>query len=259
MTLSVSGLTVSIGGTRLVDDLAFTLGDGDRLGLIGESGSGKSLTLLSLVGLAPDEAEVTGSVRLDGRELVGLPERALARLRGSDVAMVFQDPLAALNPLRTVGRQIGETLRIHERLSAAAARTRAVEAAREVNLPDPETIVDLYPHQLSGGQRQRVGIAMALIGRPAILLADEPTTALDVTTQAEVLALLHRLVEERGMSLLFVTHDLAVLSQIVTDAVVLANGRAVETGALDTLLHSPTHPVTQGLVAAARDTTWSAS
>jgi peptide/nickel transport system ATP-binding protein len=259
MTLSVSSLRVDIGGRRVVDDLSFEVPDGARAGLIGESGSGKSLTVQSLIGLAPDEAEVSGSVTLDGAELLTLPERELARRRGSSIAMIFQDPLAALNPLRSVGRQIAEPLRIHEGLAKKEARLRAVEAAREVGLPNPESIVDLYPHQLSGGQRQRVGIAMALVARPAVLLADEPTTALDVTTQAEVLALLRRLVDERGMSLVFVTHDLAVLAQITTEVVVLSDGRSVERGPIDRILRTPSHPVTQGLVAAARETTWSPS
>ncbi|AMM21187.1 ABC transporter ATP-binding protein [Frondihabitans sp. PAMC 28766] len=259
MTLEVTGLTVEIGGRVVVDDLSFTVADGQRLGLIGESGSGKSLTVLSLIGLAPEEATVTGSVRLDGDEVLALSERQRAALRGAQVAVVFQDPQTALNPLHTIGRQIGEPLRIHEGLSKKAARDRAIEAAHEVGLPDPSTIVDLYPHQLSGGQRQRVGIATALISRPSLLLADEPTTALDVTTQSEILDLLQRLVDERGMSLVFVTHDLAVLAQITTDVVVLSGGRSVESGPIAGILHSPVHPVTQSLVAAARDTTWSAS
>lgn len=259
MILETTGLTVTIDGRRVVDDLSFSVGPGERLGLIGESGSGKSLTVQSLIGLAPEEAEVTGSVRIDGREILHLPERDLARLRGSEVGMVFQDPLTALNPLRTIGRQITEPLRIHDGLSKKAARPRAVDAAGEVGLPDPAAIVDLYPHQLSGGQRQRVGIAIALACRPALLLADEPTTALDVTTQAEILALLQGLVDERGMSLVFVTHDLAVLAQITSDVVVLSEGRTVERGSIATILHSPSHPVTRGLVTAARDTTWSAS
>ncbi|GAA4265096.1 ABC transporter ATP-binding protein [Frondihabitans peucedani] len=259
MSLDVTGLAVEIGGRRVVDDLSFRVGDGARLGLIGESGSGKSLTVLSAIGLAPEEAVVTGSVLLDGRELIGLPERELARVRGSQIGTVFQDPLSALNPLHTVGRQIAEPLRLHERLPKREARLRAVEAAREVGLPDPETVVDLYPHQLSGGQRQRVGIAIALIARPALILADEPTTALDVTTQEEILALFRRLVDERGASLVFVTHDLAVLAQVTDEVVVLSEGRAVERGRVATILHAPEHPVTRGLVEAARATTWSAS
>jgi peptide/nickel transport system ATP-binding protein len=259
VTLDVTGLTIVIGGQRVVDDLDFSVAGGGRLGLIGESGSGKSLTVLSVIGLAPEEAAVTGSIRLDGRELLGLSERELARVRGAEVGMVFQDSLSALNPLHTVGRQIAEPLRLHGRVSTRDARLQAVEAAREVGLPDPATIVDLYPHQLSGGQRQRVGIAIALISRPRLILADEPTTALDVTTQAEILALFRRLVDERGATLVFVTHDLAVLAQTTDDVVVLSQGKAVERGSVGRILQAPEHAVTRGLVAAARATTWSAS
>jgi len=259
MSLDVSGLSIDFGGRRVVDDLSFSVGSGERLGVIGESGSGKSLTVLSVLGLAPEEAVVTGSIRLDGREIVGLPERELARIRGAKVGMVFQDPLSALNPLHTIGRQIAEPLRLHGTVSRREARSRAIEAAREVGLPDPQTAIGLYPHQLSGGQRQRVGIAIALISRPALILADEPTTALDVTTQAEILALFRRLVDERGATLVFVTHDLAVLAQITDDVIVLSEGRAVERGSVSGILHAPSHPVTRGLVAAARATTWSAS
>ncbi|ROQ41332.1 peptide/nickel transport system ATP-binding protein [Frondihabitans sp. PhB188] len=257
--LEVSGLSIDIGGRRVVDDLSFSVATGERLGLIGESGSGKSLSILSLVGLAPADAVVAGSVRLDGRELVGLSERELARVRGRQIGMVFQDPLAALNPLHTIGRQIGEPLRLHEGLSRRDALERAVDAAAEVGLPDPAQITRLYPHQLSGGQRQRVGIAIALACRPALILADEPTTALDVTTQAAILDLFQRLVDERGASLVFVTHDLAVLARITSDVVVLSHGRAVERGTVDGILRGAEHPVTQGLVAAARATTWRAS
>jgi peptide/nickel transport system ATP-binding protein len=259
MSLEVTGLSIEIGGRRAVDDLSFSVGDGERLGVIGESGSGKSLTVLSTIGLTPEEATVTGSVRLDGRELLGLSERELARVRGAEVGMVFQDPLSALNPLHTIGRQIAEPLRLHGRVSRGEARGRAVDAAREVGLPDPASIVDLYPHQLSGGQRQRVGIAIALICRPGLIVADEPTTALDVTTQAEILALFRRLVDERGASLVFVTHDLAVLAQVTDEVVVLSRGRAVERGSVSSILHAPSHAVTRRLVEAARATTWSAS
>ncbi|GAA4665604.1 ABC transporter ATP-binding protein [Frondihabitans cladoniiphilus] len=259
MTLDVTSLTIDIGGSRVVDDLSFSVADGERLGLIGESGSGKSLSILALIGLAPDEATITGSVVLDGTEILGLPERALARIRGSRIGSVFQDPLTSLNPLHTIGRQIAEPFRLHDKLGKGDARARAVEAAREVGLPDPEHVVDLFPHQLSGGQRQRVGIAIAIARRPTLLLADEPTTALDVTTQAEILELFRRLTDEHGMSLVFVTHDLAVLAQITSEVVVLSHGRAVERGAVSRILASPVDPVTQGLVRAARETTWSAS
>jgi len=259
VTLEIDHLTVTIGDRAVVDDLSLRLDDGARLGLIGESGSGKSLTTLAVLGLLPRTARVAGSVRLDGRELLGLPERDLARVRGAVVGTVFQDPRTALDPVMTVGRQIAEPLRLHGTVTRREARRRAVEAAAEVGLPEPDRIVDRYPHQLSGGQRQRVVIATALITRPAVLLADEPTTALDVTTQAEVLRLFRRLVDERGASLLFVTHDLAVLAQVAEEAVVLSQGRAVESGPVTRLLHAPEHPVTRGLVAATRATTWRAS
>ncbi|NRD25652.1 ABC transporter ATP-binding protein [Frigoribacterium sp. VKM Ac-2836] len=259
MSLVIDDLTVTIGDRRLVDGLSLDVPDGARVGLIGESGSGKSLTTLAVLGLLPDGARATGSIRLDGRELLGAPDRELAGLRGRVVGTVFQDPRTALDPVVTVGRQIAEPLRLHGRLGRRDARARAVAAAAEVGLPDPETVVDLYPHQLSGGQRQRVGIAMALINRPGLVLADEPTTALDVTTQAEVLALFQRLVDEQRTSLLFVTHDLAVLSRITDHAAVLSHGRVVERGPVEQLLHRPEHEVTRGLVEATRATTWRAS
>ena len=259
MSLVIDDLTVTVGDRRVVDGLSLDVPDGARVGLIGESGSGKSMTTLAVLGLLPDGARATGSIRLDGRELIGASERELAGLRGRVVGTVFQDPRTALDPVVTVGRQIAEPLCLHGRVGRRDARARAVAAAAEVGLPDPETVVDLYPHQLSGGQRQRVGIAMALINRPGLVLADEPTTALDVTTQAEVLALFQRLVDEQRTSLLFVTHDLAVLSRITDHAAVLSHGRVVERGPVEQLLLRPEHEVTRGLVEATRATTWRAS
>ncbi|MCX4096949.1 ATP-binding cassette domain-containing protein [Nocardia sp. alder85J] len=250
--LEVADLTVRIGGRAVVDGVGFELDAGQRLGLIGESGSGKTLTALAVAGLLPDGAEVSGSVRLDGGELLGRSDRELSKIRGNRIAMVFQEPLSALNPLMRVGKQIAEPLRLHRGLSRKQALAEAVSLAGKVGLPDPELLVHAYPHQLSGGQRQRVGIAMAVASRPALLLADEPTTALDVTVQAEILALLADLVAEQGTALLFVTHDLAVLAQVVQRVLVLGNGRVLEDGRLEEILHNPRHPYTRTLLDLAR-------
>lgn len=254
--LEVRDLVVEIDGRRVVDGVSFDIPDGSRLGLIGESGSGKSLTALAILGLLPEGAQATGSIRWEGTELIGLPDRELARIRGDEIGIVFQEPRTALNPIRTVGRQIAESIRIHEGIGRRDARARAIEEAARVHLPDPTGIVDRYPHQLSGGQRQRVALAMALACRPRLLIADEPTTALDVTIQADILALLLRLVEEEGMSLAFITHDLAVLAQVATDGVVLEHGRVIEHEPVSTLLTAPSSPVTQGLLRDATATVW---
>jgi peptide/nickel transport system ATP-binding protein len=256
VTLVVQDLTIRFGDRVAVDRLSFTVADGARFGIIGGSGSGKSLTTLAVLGLLPEGAEATGSIALDGVELLGLRERDLARIRGRRVGVVFQDPQTALNPLRTIGRQLAEPLRLHGSVTRRQERSEAVRLASLVRLPDPERMVDLYPHQVSGGQRQRVAIGIALACSPGLLLADEPTTALDVTTQAEILGLFDRLVTDTGASLVFVTHDLAVLARISTEAVVLANGSAVESGPVARLLAAPQHPVTAALVAAARATSF---
>ncbi|GAA1689703.1 ABC transporter ATP-binding protein [Microbacterium sediminicola] len=256
MSLEVTDLAVEIGDRRLLEGISFHVPDGARVGLIGESGSGKSLTALAILGLLPEGARVRGSIRWDGRELVGASDRELARLRGDEIGMVFQDPQTALNPIRTVGRQISESVRIHEGLSGRALRSRAVEEAARVALPDPERIVRRYPHQLSGGQRQRAAIAMALACNPRLLVADEPTTALDVTIQAEILRLLGALTRDQAMGLLFITHDLAVLSQVATHAVVLAEGRIVEQAPVAELLTAPASAVARGLLRDATATLW---
>ncbi|MFE6995216.1 ABC transporter ATP-binding protein [Microbacterium sp. NPDC057659] len=256
MSLVVQDLVIEIDGRRVVDGVSFEVAEGERLGLIGESGSGKSLTALAAMGLLPEEASASGSIRWDGTEIIGLLDRRMAQLRGDQIGMVFQEPRTALNPIRTVGRQIAEAVRIHERIPKAEARRRAIEAAAQVRLPDPESIIDRYPHQLSGGQRQRVAIAMALAANPRLLIADEPTTALDVTIQAEILHLLLALVQERGMSLVFITHDLAVLAQVATNGVVLEDGRVVERAPVSTLLSAPQSPITQGLLRDATATLW---
>lgn len=256
MSLVVQDLVVEIDGRRVVDGVSFEVPDGSRVGLIGESGSGKSITTLAILGLLPDGATASGSIRWDGTELLGMPDRELARFRGDDIGIVFQEPRTALNPIRTVGRQISESVRIHSGVGRSEARTRAIDEAARVHLPDPASIVDKYPHQLSGGQRQRVAIAMALACRPRLLIADEPTTALDVTIQAEILRLMLSLTSEHGMSLVFITHDLAVLAQVATHGVVLEDGRVVESAPVQTLLSAPTSPITQGLLRDATATLW---
>lgn len=250
--LVVEGLTVRAGSTRLVDDLSFAIAPGERVGLIGESGSGKSLTSLALTGLLPAGVDAAGSVRLDGIETLGADEPTLRRLRGAVAAMVFQDPLTALDPLMRVGRQIAEPMRRHLGLRGAELDAAVAAALAEVRLDEPR-LARAFPFELSGGQRQRVAIAIALAARPRLLVADEPTTALDVTVQAEVLTLLDRLVAERGMGLLFISHDLAVTAQMTDRVLVMRRGVAVEEGPLRDVLRSPRHPYTQELLAHARD------
>ncbi|GAA2920161.1 peptide/nickel transport system ATP-binding protein [Microbacterium keratanolyticum] len=256
MSLEVRDLVIEIEGRRVVDGVSFSVPDGARLGLIGESGSGKSLTALAILGLLPEGASASGSIRWNDRELIGVPDRELATIRGDEIGIVFQEPRTALNPIRTVGRQVAESIRIHNRIPRAEAKARAIQEAARVRLPDPPSIIDRYPHQLSGGQRQRVALAIALAARPRLLIADEPTTALDVTIQAEILELLLSLVSSEGLSLVFITHDLAVLAQVATHAVVLEHGRVVEEGPVEVLLTAPSSPITQGLLRDATATLW---
>ncbi len=259
MGIEVKDLRISIGSRVLVDGISFAVASGERLGIIGESGSGKSLTVLSLLGLLPDGARVAGSIKWNGRELVGLPETELAALRGREIGIVFQDPSSTLNPIRTVGVQIGEALSIHYSVTKAERRDRVIAAAVQVGLPDPEEIVTRYPHQLSGGQRQRVAIAMAILTGPRLIIADEPTTALDVTVQADILDLFDELVGALGSSLIFVTHDIALLNSVVSEAIVMAKGRIVESGPLARILESPRDPFSVELIRAARITGWQGS
>ena len=249
--LDVSGLTVRSGSGALVRDVSFTLQAGERLGLIGESGSGKSLTSLAVTGLLPDSLVPSGSVLLDGHQVVGARDADLRPLRGPVAQVVFQEPLTALDPLMRVGRQIAEPLRRHLGLRGAELRSAVAAALDEVALSDPR-IARAYPHELSGGQRQRVAIAIALAARPQLLIADEPTTALDVTVQDAVLTLLERLVADRGMALLFISHDLAVVSRMVDRIVVLRDGVVVEEGAVTEVLQHPAEPYTRMLVDSAR-------
>ena len=252
--LDVQGLSVATrDGSTLVHDVSFRLAPGERQSLIGESGSGKSLTSFALTGLLPDGLTASGSILLDGVQVIGARERELVPLRGRVASTVFQEPLTALDPLMRVGRQVAEPLRRHLGLRGDELRRSVLDALTEVGLPEPARIARAYSWEISGGQRQRVAIAAALACRPRLLIADEPTTALDVTVQAEVLALIERLVDERGMSLLFVSHDLAVVSRMAQRAIVLRAGRVVEEGPIAQLLRSPSDPYTAELVRSARE------
>ncbi|MER6003494.1 ABC transporter ATP-binding protein [Nonomuraea angiospora] len=250
--LVVEDLTVTFPTTRgpvdVVKGVSFTVGRDETVGIVGESGSGKSMTSLAVMGLLPKGARTSGSIRLDGTELLGRPDRDLRRLRGDQMSMIFQDPLSSLNPYYTVGLQIEEMYRAHRGGSRAAARKVAIEALRQVDLPEPERRVDYYPHQFSGGQRQRVMIAMALVCSPALLIADEPTTALDVTVQAQILKLLAGLRQERGMGMVFITHDLAVISSIATRVLVMRQGEQVEYGTAEQVFAEPRHDYTKMLL-----------
>ncbi len=249
--LRVDGLHVGTQNLRLVSDVSFTLSAGERVGLIGESGSGKSLTAAAIMGLLPEGVHASGSVRLAGvgHDLVGASERQLAAVHGAAMTMVFQEPMTALNPSMRVGDQVAEVMLLHgTRPDRRAARAAAVELLAQVRLPDPEQLARAYPHQLSGGQRQRVMIAIALANGPPVLLADEPTTALDVTVQAQVLELILTGVAERGSALLFITHDLAVVATVCERVMVMYGGRVVEAGPVHEVFTRPQHPYTRGLL-----------
>ncbi|GGM09794.1 ABC transporter ATP-binding protein [Pseudooceanicola nanhaiensis] len=248
--LEISGLDLDIHGTPILRDVSFSVDPGRIVGVIGESGSGKSMTAFTVMQLLPNGAEAAGSVRLSGHEMLGLPEAELCRLRGNEVGMVFQEPMTALNPIRTIGDQVAETILIHEDVPKAEAMKRAREALNRVELPADRFPLSRYPHELSGGQRQRVVIAMAIALRPKLLIADEPTTALDVTTQAQILALLTRLVREDGMGMLMITHDLAVVSDMADEIVIMQHGRVVERGACPGIFSNLTHPYSKALLAA---------
>ncbi|MFD3539355.1 ABC transporter ATP-binding protein [Streptomyces sp. NPDC058662] len=235
------------GPVRAVDSLAFTVEAGRTLGIVGESGSGKSVTSLAVMGLHRG-AEVGGSVALAGRELTGLSERELSKVRGRRMAMIFQDPLSSLHPYYTVGEQIAEHVRVHFRSGRAAARRRAVDMLGEVGIPEPARRAGEYPHQFSGGMRQRAMIAMALACEPELLIADEPTTALDVTVQAQILELIARLQQERGLGVVMITHDLGVVARVAHEVLVMYGGRAAEQAGVEELFADPAHPYTRGLL-----------
>ncbi|TXL82265.1 ABC transporter ATP-binding protein [Vineibacter terrae] len=234
---------------KAVDGVSFTLDAGEILGLVGESGSGKSVTGYSLLGLIdPPGRIVAGSVKLQGRELVGLPTAELRALRGRRLAMVFQDPMTTLNPVLTIAAQIRLAIAAHERVSARAGRARAAEVLTRVGIPDAARRLDAYPHQFSGGMRQRVAIAVALLNRPDVIIADEPTTALDVSIQAQILTEMKALVSELGTALIWISHDLAVVSALASRILVMYAGRIVEQGPTASVLRAPRHPYTSGLL-----------
>jgi len=238
------------GPARSVDGVSYTVRAGQTLGVVGESGCGKSVTALSILRLLPTPpARISGSVRLRGTELLALSEREMRQVRGNRISMIFQEPMTSLNPVLTVGRQIAETVQLHQRLGRAEALARATEMLRVVQIPEPERRVNEYPHQLSGGMRQRVMIALALACNPEVLIADEPTTALDVTIQAQILELIRRLQKELGMGVVMITHDLGVVAESCDRVVVMYAGRKVEEAGVLALFDRPLHPYTRALMA----------
>jgi len=254
MLLEVETLAVDIatprGSERVVNGATFSLAEGGSLGVVGESGSGKTMTALALMGLAPESATVSGSIRFEGRELVGLSEEALRPLRGDRIAMIFQEPMTALNPLHRVGAQVAEPLILHRRMTKAAAFERAVRLLEHVRLADPGRAAHAYPFALSGGERQRAMIAMAIGCSPRLVIADEPTTALDVTVQAQILALIDGLRRESGMALLLVSHDLAVIAGHCERVIVMYAGLVMESGPVEEILSDPKNPYTRALLEA---------
>jgi peptide/nickel transport system ATP-binding protein len=252
--LEVQGLTTEFAtrgrAIRAVDGVSFALAPGEIIGLVGESGSGKSVTGLSLLGLIdPPGRILSGSVRIDGEELIGLPPSALRHFRGRRIAMIFQDPMATLNPVLNVGRQIGLAIRAHGAASEVEIRQRGEAALARVGIPDPARRLDAYPHELSGGMRQRVAIAVAFINNPSVVICDEPTTALDVSIQAQILVEMRALARETGVSLIWISHDLATVSTLASRILVMYAGRLIEEGPADQVLSAPRHPYTAGLIA----------
>ena len=237
------------GLVKAVDGVSFDVHRGEVLGLVGESGSGKSVTGFSIMGLIdPPGRVVAGSIRLEGEELVGLGDEAMRRVRGKRIAMIFQDPMMTLNPVLRIDTQMIEAITAHEKVSTQAARARARDALAQVGIPSPDERLSAYPHQFSGGMRQRVAIATALLNRPALIIADEPTTALDVTIQSQILAEMQQLCADTGTALVWITHDLTVVAGLAQRIAVMYAGRIVETGPVDDVLDHPIHPYTQGLL-----------
>jgi peptide/nickel transport system ATP-binding protein len=250
--LEVKDLRISFDSHPAVKGISFHIAPGETLGLVGESGSGKSATSLALLRLLPPAAQTTGSILFNGESLLALPAESMRRLRGRDIAMIFQEPLTALNPVMPVGAQIAEAVEAHHpELSRRSVREKVLRAMHEVALPDPERRFGDYPHQFSGGQRQRILIAMAIVNHPRLLIADEPTTALDVTVQAQILALLNGLRRTYNLAMLFISHDLAVVSQVADRVAVMQHGSIVEQAPSAQLFRHPQHPYTRRLLASA--------
>ena len=248
--VSAENLSIAFAGRTAVDGISFYVHEGETLGLVGESGSGKSATSLALLRLLPPTATVGGTVRFAGEDLLALPEDAMRRHRGRSMSMIFQEPMTALNPVMPVGAQIAEAVRAHHpELARDTIRERVLEAMHDVALPSPEQRWKDFPHQFSGGQRQRILIAMAIVNRPRLLIADEPTTALDVTVQAQILTLLKRLRESHNLAMLFISHDLAVVSQVADRVAVMQHGHIVEQATAEQLFRSPQHVYTRRLLA----------
>ena len=234
-----------------VDSVSFSMEPGEILGLVGESGSGKTVTAMCISGLLPRQrAAVQGSIHLAGREILRCTEQELRQIQGQDLAVVFQEPMTSMNPVMQVGKQVEESLRVHAKLSPAQRKERALESLAQVELPNPSEIYRKYPHQLSGGQLQRIMIAAAIVSRPKLLLADEPTTALDVTVQAQILALLKKINRESGMGILFISHDLHVVRKLCTRVAVMCKGELLEEGPVDQVFYHPQADYTKGLIAA---------
>jgi oligopeptide transport system ATP-binding protein len=246
--LEVEGLRVRIGGTTIVDGVDYTVQPSEVFGIAGESGSGKTMSMLALLGLLPERSTVEGTAYFGGQQLLGLSSRRLRELSGRDLAMVFQDPFTSLHPMLSVGKQLTEHVRMHLGLDRRAAERRAVELLADVRIPDPQAALHRFPHQFSGGMRQRLAIAIALACRPKLLIADEPTTALDVTVQAGILRLLDRLRREHELAVVLITHDLGVLSSLADTVSIFYAGRVVESGARDDVLQRPRHPYTKALL-----------
>jgi oligopeptide/dipeptide ABC transporter ATP-binding protein len=250
--LTVEGLTVDFetpdGLVHAVRGIDLSVFDGETVGIVGESGSGKSVTMLAVMGLLPKKARVSGSVHFRGEELLGLKPKEVRRFRGSSIGMVFQDPMSSLNPVHKVGRQIAEAMQVHNDVTKGEAMARAVELLDLVGIPDARRRVDQYPHEFSGGMRQRAMIAMAIINEPDLLIADEPTTALDVTIQAQVLETLHRVKDALGTSIVMITHDLGVIARVADRVLVMYGGEVIEMGSVDDIFERPRHPYTIGLL-----------